>query len=93
MKVPTSMRTRVRADRAGCMAVARVLQAYLDGEVDADTASKVGTHLEDCRRCGMKAGTYRAIKASLARRDTMDQLTRRRLEDFASRVAEQYPGA
>jgi hypothetical protein len=41
-----------------------------------------------CRRCGMSAHTYRAIKASLARRGAWDELTRRRLEDFARRLPE-----
>lgn len=75
------------------MAVARVIQAYLDGEVDETTARRVGAHLRICRRCGMKADTYWAIKASLARTGGgMDDLTRRRLEEFAHRVREHAPG-
>lgn len=75
------------------MAVARVLQAYLDGEAGEETARRVGAHLHICRRCGMKAATYRAIKASLSRGgDGMDDLTRRRLEDFAHRLTEQSAG-
>lgn len=73
------------------MAVTRVLQAYLDGEVDHDTARRVGAHLDVCRRCGMKADTYRAIKSSLARTGARDDLTRRRLEEFARRVPHQQP--
>lgn len=73
----------------GCMRVARVLQAYLDGEVDEATARRVGAHLGVCRRCGMSADTYRAIKASLARHGGCDELTRRRLEDFARRLPEE----
>jgi len=72
----------------GCMRVARVLQAYLDGEIDEATARRVAAHLGVCRRCGMSADTYRAIKASLARRGAWDELTRRRLEDFARRLPE-----
>ena len=75
------------------MAVARVLQAYLDGEVDEGTARRVSAHLHLCRRCGMKAATYRAIKASLARTGpAADDLTRRRLEEFARRIPEQSAG-
>lgn len=73
----------------GCMRVARALQAYLDGEIDQATARRVGAHLEVCRRCGMSADTYRAIKASLARQGGWDELTRRRLEDFARRLPEE----
>jgi anti-sigma factor RsiW len=69
------------------MAVAKVLQSFLDGELDEDVARRVAAHLNLCRRCGMKADTYRAIKASLARRGPgWDDLTRRRLEEFARRV-------
>jgi anti-sigma factor RsiW len=81
-----------REARIGCMRVARVLQAYLDGEIDEATARRVWGHLEVCRRCGMKAGTYRSIKESIARTGRLDQLTRRRLEDFARRVGSFEPG-
>ena len=85
-------RTRREAE-IGCMAVARVLQAYLDGEVDESTARRVSAHLHLCRRCGMKAATYRAIKSSLARTGPgPDELTRRRLEEFARRIPEDRPG-
>lgn len=79
--------------RIGCMAVTRVLQAYLDGEVDDATARRVGAHLGVCRLCGMNADTYMAIKASLARRGVgWDELTRRRLEEFARRVGQGQTG-
>jgi anti-sigma factor RsiW len=75
------------------MRVARVLQAYLDGEIDEATARLVSAHLDACRRCGMKAETYRSIKESIGRTGSLDQLTRRRLEDFARRVGSFEPGA
>jgi len=84
-------RTR-REAKMRCMAVARVLQAYLDGEVDEGVARRVGAHLELCRRCGMKADTYRSIKEALARgATTWDDLTRRRLQDFVRRVGQDHP--
>jgi len=51
--------------RSGCLRVTRVLQSYLDGEVDAVTSALVAKHLEECRRCGLEASTYRAIKAAI----------------------------
>ena len=54
-----------RLRRRRCRQVALVLQAYLDGEVDADTAHRVHDHLEECRRCGLEATTYRAIKDAI----------------------------
>lgn len=76
-----------------CMAVARALQSYLDGEVDQRTAEWVSSHLRVCRRCGMKADTYRAIKSSLARTGGIDDLTRRRLVEFAHHISGQPPGS
>ena len=50
-----------------CHQVGQVLQSYLDNELDDDAARKVAAHLEDCRRCGLEAETYEALKASLQR--------------------------
>lgn len=58
--------------RLNCMQAARVLQAYLDGESDEVTARRVAAHLEDCRRCGLQADTYRKIKEALSRREAPD---------------------
>jgi anti-sigma factor RsiW len=54
-----------RLRRRRCRQVALVLQSYLDGEVDAGTAGRVHEHLEECRRCGLEATTYRAIKNAI----------------------------
>lgn len=82
-----------REARIGCMRVARVLQAYLDGEIDEVAARRVSGHLDVCRRCGMKAATYRAIKDSIARSGSLDDLSRHRLEEFARRVSSLESGA
>ncbi|MCU0271209.1 MAG: zf-HC2 domain-containing protein [Acidimicrobiales bacterium] len=50
-----------------CHQVGQVLQSYLDDELDEAAAAKVHAHLEDCRRCGLEAETYEALKASLQR--------------------------
>jgi len=68
--------------RMNCMQVARVLQAYLDGETDEATARRVAVHLEDCRRCGLEAGTYREIKDALSRREELDEDAVARLRGF-----------
>lgn len=79
---------RRRAERElRCAEVARVLQRYLDGHVDDLTAHRVRRHLEACRRCGLEAETYRAIKESLARRaPSIDAAAIERLRSFASRL-------
>lgn len=65
------------------MQVTRILQAYLDGETDEATARRVAAHLEDCRRCGLEAETYRKIKDMLARRSEPDADRLERLRGFA----------
>ncbi|WP_436793440.1 anti-sigma factor family protein [Actinospongicola halichondriae] len=53
-----------------CRQVGKVLQRFLDGEIDDDTRVLVADHLDDCRRCGLGADTYLQIKAALARSAT-----------------------
>lgn len=72
-----------------CRQVGRILQTYLDGELDTSRVEEVAAHLEQCRRCGMKADTYERIKDSLARAGQQgwvhpeDQLSLERLRRFA----------
>lgn len=81
-----------------CRQVAKVLQAYLDGELDPVAAHRVHDHLEECRRCGLDARTYRAIKAAIpvAHSDVhtvdVDPEAVDRLRAFAATLGEQ-PGA
>ncbi|WP_372593537.1 anti-sigma factor [Actinotalea sp.] len=56
----------MRLTRSECHHVARVLQAYLDGELEPPSARRVAEHLEACRRCGLEASTYLAIKTAIA---------------------------
>lgn len=51
-----------------CEHVMEVLQAYLDGEVDDQTARKVSHHLTDCADCDNESTVYHSIKVSLAAR-------------------------
>jgi hypothetical protein len=77
---------------ASCLEVGRQLQSYLDGRVDDLTATRLSRHLELCRRCGMKADTYRAIKQSLARRaEPVDPEAVARLRAFGEELLGQDP--
>ncbi len=51
-----------------CREVGRVLQSYLDNDVEPDFAEKIGAHLEACKDCGLEAETYDRIKTTLAAR-------------------------
>jgi anti-sigma factor (TIGR02949 family) len=70
--------------RPRCRWVVRRLQAYLDGELDSATAAKVAKHLETCRRCGLEAAAYDAIKAALARGRAADDEAVQRLREFGT---------
>ena len=53
--------------RPTCEEIMEVLQSYLDGEIDADTARQVASHLAHCTRCDRESQVFQSIKASLAR--------------------------
>ena len=69
-----------------CARVGKVLQEYLDSELDAETASQVLSHLDDCRQCGLEAETYRRIKDSIGRQFQPDAAAIERLRNFADRL-------
>lgn len=73
---------------ARCLRTSRVLQRYLDGEADDLTAARVAAHLEVCRRCGLEAQSYRAIKQALHGRGNVDELALRRLRAFSGSLTE-----
>ena len=66
-----------------CVRVARVLQGYLDGEIDEKTRRKVANHLALCRRCGLDARSYTEIKATLAESSGISSDAVDRLAHFA----------
>lgn len=63
-----------------CGDVLKVIQSYIDGEIDANTARKVAAHLEQCHHCADEEHIYAQIKTSLAKRrhhvdmDVLEQL-------------------
>lgn len=70
-----------------CMQVARILQRYLDDQLDEGAAIQVADHLDECRRCGLDAESYRQVKVALAGRSrppTPDQVER--LSTFVSEL-------
>lgn len=81
--------TRMRRNQ--CRQVAKILQAYLDGEAPSEKSTMVAEHLEECRRCGMEAETYRAIKVSIAHTylpDAQSQDAVERLRSFVDQLSE-----
>lgn len=89
------MKHRVpRNNRLRCMSTMRILQSYLDGEVEGTTQGEVAAHLEQCRRCGLEADTYQAIKASLKQRSRpLDPRVLGRLHAFAESLGTRPPTA
>jgi anti-sigma factor RsiW len=71
-----------------CARVAKVLQSYLDGELDDRHAAMVAAHLEHCDRCGIEADVYERVKDQLSElRQQPDPDAVDRLRRFADRVA------
>jgi len=72
---------------ASCREVGQVLQAYLDGDVEADFAAKIEAHLDKCRDCGLERETYQQIKDSLARQaPSVDSAAIDRLREFGRKL-------
>ncbi|MEQ8842622.1 MAG: zf-HC2 domain-containing protein [Acidimicrobiales bacterium] len=79
--------TRRHLPEVDCREVGRVLQSYLDDDVDADFAEKIAAHLDACRACGLELTTYRAIKTSLAAKmPAVDAATIERLHAFGAEI-------
>ena len=57
---------RAKNHSVKCRELGKVLQSYLDGDLEPDFADKIAAHLEDCRKCGLDFAAYRQIKDSLA---------------------------
>ncbi len=89
MRTLQRLRQRV-ADVTACRDVGRVLQSYLDGELDIARTAEVAAHLEHCLRCGMESDVYARIKLALGRRadghdpHPEDRLAIERLRRFAT---------
>lgn len=84
-----SRRRRAGVDDAmTCAEVARVLQRFLDGQLDEHRAKRAALHLDRCRDCGLEADTYMAIKQSLFALGTPSPHALARLHDFAEGLAQ-----
>ena len=71
-----------------CAEVGKVLQHYLDDELDNDRRDAIAEHLEACRRCGLELDAYLRIKTSLAAHGPVapDDPALGRLHDFARQL-------
>lgn len=72
-----------------CPEVGRLLQRFLDGECTDDAEIEMlSLHLDECRRCGLEADTYRKIKETLAnRRVPVPPESVARLREFGHQLA------
>jgi anti-sigma factor RsiW len=77
-----------RKGGARCIEVGRQIQTYLDGGLDRASATKVSSHLDACRRCGLTADDYRRLKSALAETSSpMPAEPLRRLRALATELA------
>lgn len=81
--------SRRRNPVMSCTEVGKLLQHYLDDELDPARAAKITAHLADCRRCGLEADTYERIKLALAARTPTpaSDPVLQRLREFAEDLA------
>lgn len=82
------MRPWQRRGELRCREAARLLQRYLDEELDGLGSRRVARHLETCRRCGMDADTYQQIKEALRRSAGPPADAVARLRAFGRQLAE-----
>ena len=74
---------------ADCHEVGTRLQEFLDDEVRDRRRDAIAAHLEDCRRCGLEAETYLAVKDSLHRgRRDVPPATIERLRTFSEELSD-----
>lgn len=79
--------TRRSRTEVDCREVGKVLQSYLDNEVEEGLAAKIAEHLEACRDCGLELETYERIKTSLAgRMPEVDPAALARLRAFGEQI-------
>ncbi len=77
-----------RSREMSCDEIMEVLQGYLDGEVDEETARKVASHLDNCDVCAPEAILYSKIKDSLAAKQlVVDADILAGLQTFGERVS------
>jgi hypothetical protein len=72
--------------QVNCHEVGKVIQAYLDGELENDV-DKVSAHIEACKLCGLEAETYTKIKQALEKSGSESELDRQtvaRLREFGA---------
>jgi len=87
MTVRRSWGRRQKAE-VNCREVGKVLQSYLDNDVEEDFASKIASHLEACKDCGLEFETYRQIKTSLAgKMPEVDPAALARLRMFGQEIS------
>lgn len=72
-----------------CREVGRILQAYLDSELDDVRAILVAEHLDACLRCGLDANSYRWLKIQLASMALDDDAQLDRLRVFADELLDE----
>lgn len=80
-------------EMTSCHKALRLLQQALDGELDDRTMKRVSRHFEACRKCGLEAATYQAIKDAIKSRThlAIDPAAIADLEHFARGLG-QSPG-
>lgn len=79
-----------RAKSYDCKQVGKLLQEYLDDQLNEAVRAKMQTHLMMCADCGLEYTTFLQLKHALAdRRNALPEDAIRRLQQFSTKLAEQ----
>ncbi len=80
---------RRRKPEVDCREVGRVLQSYLDDNVEPGFAGKIAAHLDECKKCGLESTAYTQLKDSLGQtRPAVDSHTIERLRAFGTELTD-----
>lgn len=78
-------------DARACAEALDALHEYLDGELAPGRLAAIAPHLDVCRRCGLEAEAYRALKQAVRRAGNgVDAAGLERLRAYARRLG--HPG-
>jgi anti-sigma factor (TIGR02949 family) len=77
--------------KASCCEVMRLVQSFVDGELNERRARRIAQHLDDCQNCGLEVALYQEIRESLRRQIPIHEPTLARLKDFVRQLEENEP--
>jgi anti-sigma factor RsiW len=76
---------------ASCRKGCKLVQAYVDEEVDEQSAGVITRHLAECQQCRQEVTVNRRLREALRAQASVPESTVARLREFAHHCAEGQP--